>query len=84
MFYIEKGRVFAKVGENFKEVKVTVDEVGTINIKDLKDVADVKAESVCTLEEVVARYSTKEEVVEEPKEQPKVEKPKTAKRILKK
>ena len=74
MFYIEKGRVFAKVGENFKEVKVTVDEVGTINIKDLKDVDDVKAEAVCTLEEVVARYSAKEEVVEEPKEQPKVEK----------
>ena len=84
MFYIQKGRVFAKVGENFREVKVTVDEVGTINIKDLKDVADVKAEAVCTLEEVVARYSAKEEVVEKPKEQPKVEKPKTEKRILKK
>ena len=52
-------------------VKVTKDENEVINIKDLEEVINIECKEACTLNEVVARYLAKEEVIEETKEEVK-------------
>lgn len=75
MYYISTDKkVYAKTEKGFREVKITKTEDGTITIKDLKDTLTVDVECACTLEEVIARYSSKEEVTEEVTEEKPIKK----------
>lgn len=75
MYYISTDKkVYAKTEKGFREVKITKTEDGTITIKDLKDTLTVDVECACTLEEVIARYGSKEEVTEEVTEEKSIKK----------
>lgn len=85
MYYVSQNKVFVECPKGFKEVKVLKDEEGTITIEPLKEVDSVKVDFICTLDEIVARYTCeKEEEEVEEVEKPKKETPKNEKRILKK
>lgn len=69
MYYIStENKVYVQCPKGYREVRVTKDENEVINIKDLKEVANIECKEACTLNEVVARYLAKEE--EPTKEEP--------------
>lgn len=73
MYYIStENKVYVQCPKGYREVRVTKDENEVINIKDLKEVANIECKEACTLNEVVARYLAKEEVIEETKEEAKL------------
>ena len=84
MYYVSQNKVFVECPKGFKEVKVLKDEEGTITIEPLKEVDSVKVDFICTLDEIVARYTCEKEEEVEEVEKPKKETPKNEKRILKK
>jgi hypothetical protein len=84
MYYVSQNKVYVECPKGFKEVKVLKDEEGTITIEPLKEVDSVKVEFICTLDEIVARYTCEKEEKVEEVEKPKKEAPKNEKRILKK
>lgn len=72
MYYIStENKVYVQCPKGYREVRVTKDENEVINIKDLKEVASIECKEACTLNEVVARYLAKEEVIEETQEEVK-------------
>lgn len=66
MYYISNKKVYAKLPNGFREVKVSKDEEGNITIENLKDTVTIEVEEVCTIDEVIARYQAIDE--EKPKE----------------
>ena len=65
MYYISSNKVYAKLPNGFREVKVSKDEEGNITIENLKDTVTIEVQEVCTIDEVIARYQAIDE--EKPK-----------------
>ena len=65
MYYISNNKVYAKLPNGFREVKISKDEEGNITIENLKDTVTIEVEEVCIIDEVIARYQAIDE--EKPK-----------------